>query len=117
MKGITINAARTLNLEEKIGSIKVGKTANFTLLEENPFKVDKMYIKDIKVVGVVFRGDLKMREPKRLGGEKDVHGCIGSAGFKWCAKTNRCERPWELATKEKFAKSVEAFDAFCGNRN
>ena len=38
MQGITINAARTLELEDEIGSIKVGKTANFTLLEENPFK-------------------------------------------------------------------------------
>jgi len=116
MQGITINAARTLNLENEIGSIKKGKTANFTLLKENPFKVDKMHIKDIEVAGVVFRGDLKMREAKLIGGDKDAHGCIGSAGFKWCAKTNICERPWELAKKEKFENSAEAFDSFCGNK-
>ncbi len=117
MKGITVNAARTLNLENKIGSIKKGKIANFTILEENPFKVDKMHIKDIEVAGVVFRGELKMRKTKRVGGEKDAHGCIGSAGYRWCAKTDRCERPWELAQKEKFEKRAEAFDAFCANGN
>jgi len=116
MQAITINAARTLDLENKIGSIKTGKTANFTLLNENPFKVKKMHIKDIEVAGVVFRGDLKMRKPKLIGGDKDAHGCIGTAGFKWCAKTNQCERPWELAKKEKFDKSAEAFNSFCGNK-
>ena len=117
MKGITINAARTLDLENEIGSIKKGKRANFTILEENPFKVDKRHIKDIEVAGVVFRGELRMRKAKLVGSHKDVHGCIGSAGYKWCAKNNRCERPWELAKKEKFEKSAEAFDAFCGNKN
>ena len=116
MQAITINAARTLNLENKIGSIKTGKTANFTLLNENPFKVKKMDIKDIKVAGVVFRGDLNMRKQKLTGGDKDAHGCIGSAGFTWCAKTNKCERPWELAKKKKFKKSAEAFNAFCENK-
>ncbi len=56
MKGITIDAARTLNLEDKIGSIKVGKIANFTILKENPFTVDPMKIKDIPVAAVVYKG-------------------------------------------------------------
>ncbi len=60
LKGITINAARTLSLEDEIGSIKRGKRANFTLLEENPLKVKPMHIKDIKVLGVVYNGKLKL---------------------------------------------------------
>ena len=60
MQGITINAARTLQLEHELGSIKVGKTANFTLLYENPFKVEPMRLKDIRVAGVVHRGRLQM---------------------------------------------------------
>jgi len=60
LKGITINAARTLSLEDEIGSIKVGKRANFTLLEENPLKVKPMHIKDIKVLGVVYNGEQKL---------------------------------------------------------
>ncbi len=98
-------------------TIKKGNAADFTILEENPFKVDKKHIKDIEVAGVVFGGEPKMRKTKLIGGDKDTHGCIGSAGYRWCAKTNRCERPWELAKKEKFEKSAEAFDAFCGNKN
>ncbi|MBE9539168.1 MAG: amidohydrolase [Proteobacteria bacterium] len=60
MQAITINAARTLDLENTIGSITVGKTANFTLLDENPFKVEPMHIKDISVAGVVYRGRLDL---------------------------------------------------------
>ena len=48
-----------------------------------------------------------------VGADKDAHGCIGSAGYKWCASTESCERPWELAEKEGFANSKEAFDTFC----
>ena len=62
MKAVTINAARCLNLENEIGSIKVGKTANFTILKENPFKVDPMKIKDIEVNGVVYKGTPKLKK-------------------------------------------------------
>ena len=70
MKAVTITAARTLNQEEKIGSVKEGKTANFTILEENPFKVDPMHIKDIKVAAVVHNGKTvkNMTQKKQLAG-------------------------------------------------
>ncbi len=58
MKGITINAARTLNQENKIGSIKEEKDATFTILKQNPFKIDPVKIKDIPVVGIVYKGNL-----------------------------------------------------------
>ncbi len=35
-----------------------------------------------------------MQEPL-LGGDKDEHGCIGSAGYSWCAAKNKCLRVWE----------------------
>ena len=56
MKAITLDAARCLNLENEIGSIKEGKVANFTILGQNPFKIDPLRIKDIEVKGVVYRG-------------------------------------------------------------
>jgi len=55
-------------------------------------------------------------EETRVGNDTDLHGCIGSAGFLWCARSDQCERPWELAKKEKFENSVEAFNRFCKNR-
>lgn len=30
-----------------------------------------------------------------VGGDKDEHGCIGSAGYSWCALKNKCLRIWE----------------------
>ena len=30
-----------------------------------------------------------------VGGDKDIHGCIGSAGYSWCAVKSKCLRPWE----------------------
>lgn len=116
LQGITINAARTLELEDEIGSIKVGKTANFTLLEENPFKVKPMHIKDIPVAGVVYKGNLELNKEKLVGADRDAHGCTGSAGYSWCAHTNRCERPWELAKKQGFENTKAAFDQYCANR-
>ena len=30
-----------------------------------------------------------------VGNDRDVHDCIGSAGYSWCAVKNKCIRPWE----------------------
>ena len=61
MQAITIAAARTLNLENSLGSIEVGKNANFTILDRNPFKIDPMLIKEIEVLGTVYRGNSSLR--------------------------------------------------------
>jgi len=35
------------------------------------------------------------QKQKPLGGDKDRHGCIGSAGYTWCEAKKKCIRPWE----------------------
>jgi len=30
-----------------------------------------------------------------VGGDKDAHGCIGSAGYMWCEAKQKCLRAWE----------------------
>ncbi len=30
-----------------------------------------------------------------VGGDKDAHGCIGSAGYTWCQLKSKCLRQWE----------------------
>jgi predicted amidohydrolase YtcJ len=56
MKAITITAARTINLENSIGSIRAGKVANFVILAENPLNVKPISIKDVKVLETIFKG-------------------------------------------------------------
>lgn len=58
LKAITINAAFILREEDKIGSIEIGKRADFTILEEDPLKVDPMRLKDIPIYATVFEGQL-----------------------------------------------------------
>lgn len=53
---ITMQAARTLKLDQEIGSIEVGKRADFTLLSEDPTDVEPMMLKDIEVMGTVMDG-------------------------------------------------------------
>jgi hypothetical protein len=52
---------------------------------------------------------------KMTGANRDAHGCIPSAGYAWCEHTQQCERPWELAGKQQFAKTPEAFEKYCDN--
>ena len=56
LRGVTIDAARSLRLEDEIGSIVPGKRANFTILAENPLALDPMNIRDVKVWGTVMEG-------------------------------------------------------------
>ncbi len=74
IKAITFDAARTLNLEKEIGSISEGKIANFTILQSNPFKVDPINIKDIKVQQVVYKGQLYQAEKNKelVGGWQSI---------------------------------------------
>lgn len=48
------------------------------------------------------------------GSDRSPQGCIASAGYRWCATTNQCERPWELAKSKGFENTPEAYDKFCG---
>ena len=49
----------------------------------------------------------------RPGADRDEHGCIGSAGYTWCERTEQCERPWELAKQAGFDNTGEGFKAYC----
>jgi predicted amidohydrolase YtcJ len=56
LEAITINAARVLGLDHEIGSIRAGKKADFTVLQENPLEIDPIKIKDIDIKATVFEG-------------------------------------------------------------
>ena len=56
LKAITISAARTLNLHEEMGSIEIGKVANFVILDQNPMTVDPKDLTKIRIHGTMFEG-------------------------------------------------------------
>ncbi|SLN73230.1 N-substituted formamide deformylase precursor [Falsiruegeria litorea R37] len=56
MRAITIDAAYVLGQEQRIGSIRAGKSADFTVLDDDPYEVAPETIRDIRVHGTVFEG-------------------------------------------------------------
>lgn len=56
LRAITIEAAYSWRKEDQIGSIAPGKIANFTILEQNPYEVKAIDLKNIPVWGTIFEG-------------------------------------------------------------
>jgi hypothetical protein len=56
----------------------------------------------------------KEETPKVVGGDRDEHGCIGSAGYQWCDSIGQCVRPWELVKTQNLSDdSTGSVTAFC----
>ena len=49
LHAVTINAAWQCHMEDIVGSIEVGKMADFVILEQNPLYVDPEQIRKIKI--------------------------------------------------------------------
>ena len=56
LRMVTTDAAFTLGVEDRVGSIAPGKQADFAVLEQDPYAVAKEQIRNIKVWGTVFGG-------------------------------------------------------------
>jgi hypothetical protein len=52
----TIGSAYALFMEDTIGSLEVGKKADFVVLSENPLDTDPFRLKDIEVLGTAVGG-------------------------------------------------------------
>jgi hypothetical protein len=48
-----------------------------------------------------------------VGGDRDAHGCIPSAGYSWCASKQKCLRPWEEACPAPPAVDVSVYPTYC----
>lgn len=58
LKAITINAAYEYFEESSKGSIAIGKKADFVILDKSPLDVDKIEIKNIKVLETIKEGEV-----------------------------------------------------------
>ncbi len=56
LHAVTLGAAYTLHLDHCIGSIDVGKFADFAILDQDPLAVDPMALRDIRVRATVMGG-------------------------------------------------------------
>ncbi|MBM3205341.1 hypothetical protein FJZ41_00615 [Candidatus Shapirobacteria bacterium] len=69
----------------------------------------------IIAAGLFFASFFLFNQPKSsspdnlLGGDRDEHGCIGSAGYSWCEAKQKCLRIWE--------EPCEANGEICGIEN
>lgn len=43
-----------------------------------------------------------------VGGDRDEHGCIGSAGYSWCEPKQECLRPWETPCNPSPEEAIKA---------
>ena len=59
LKAITIDAAYSIQMEKRVGSIEVGKDANLTVLMQSPYEVAPEKLKDINVWGTMLEGRLQ----------------------------------------------------------
>jgi hypothetical protein len=48
-------------------------------------------------VEITYQGECNSTAPSEqlVGNDRDVHGCIGSAGYSWCELKQKCLRVWE----------------------
>jgi len=56
LRAITIEAARAIQQQDSIGSIEVGKQADFTVLEQNPYEQEPQNFSDIGIWGTIVSG-------------------------------------------------------------
>jgi predicted amidohydrolase YtcJ len=58
LKGYTIKGAYQLRMEDEIGSIELGKAADFVVLEEDTMDVEPYMLHKVKQDAVVLQGQL-----------------------------------------------------------
>lgn len=65
MRMVTIDAAYTLGVNDRIGSIEAGKYADFVVLDKDPQEVSAKTIKDIKVMATITGGNAMLTSQTR----------------------------------------------------
>ena len=62
IRAVTINVAWQIRMEDKLGSLEVGKYADLVVLEQNLFDVSPDKVADVKVVATVMDGEFTHRD-------------------------------------------------------
>lgn len=52
-------------------------------------------------------------EPEPVGSDRDEYGCLPSAGYLWCERSQTCERSWETTDATKIEDPEVKVQADC----
>lgn len=52
----------------------------------------------------------KKQQPM-VGNDRDLHGCIGSAGYTWSEEKQACIRPWEQTAQDAQVEQIKVQDS------
>ena len=55
-------SAFVLNRDDSLGSIEVGKHADFAVLDDDPYEVAPEFLKDISILGTVLAGNVHVAD-------------------------------------------------------
>jgi hypothetical protein len=96
LEAVTIGAAHSWRREHDLGSIEVGKIANFTVLADDPFEIDPRDLGRIVVRGSVFEGvwfevPAEMQATRVAGSSLLRSTANGGAHSSWCEHGCSCE--------------------------
>jgi predicted amidohydrolase YtcJ len=84
LKAVTIDAAYSIQMEQRVGSIEVGKDANLTVLMQSPYEVAPEKLKDVAVWGTMLEGRVQPVGPaamsSRLESGRSSDSSTGSTG-------------------------------------
>ena len=47
------------------------------------------------------------------GSDTDSYGCVHSAGYTWCAREEKCIRPWELSKEQGISSDAQSINSYC----
>lgn len=86
--------------------INLGEITNFQECLEAGYPIMESYPRQCAVPG----GETYVEEIEDdllVGGDRDEHGCIGSAGYSWCEPKNKCLRIWEEACYQNIQEEIQ----------
>ncbi len=82
---------------EEINSFEECVAAGYPVMESYPAQCR---IPDGKTFTQVIENN------QNIGGERDEHGCLGTAGYSWNESIGACLREWELDSSQKKAAKI-----------
>ncbi len=87
LRAVTIEAAYSWNREDELGSIEVGKIANLTVLDDDPYEADSLRIGEIAIRTTMFEGRVFDVDPGLVAqrcsassADDDAHDAVNDIG-------------------------------------